>query len=141
MTHFREFVNNQKDCIVHISVFDTFWEPSNKVYKENVSCFCGDKERLKLLWLLPTDHSSSLTNQAESKMLVHLFVHIGPKVLVAEYITRFLCSQVTSKGVIMVFVQDFYPRRFNLRYVQYGSFVEKFFALRLVAEVNIQIRI
>ena len=93
--------------------------------------------RLKLPWLLPTDHSSSLTNQAGSKVRVHLFVHVGPEVFMTESIVRFLGSQVTSKGVIMVFLQDFYPKALNLGYVQYGSLVEKLSALRPIAEVNI----
>ncbi len=59
----------------------------------------------------------------------------------AEGIVRFLGSLVTSKGVIMVFLQDFHPKGLNLGYVQYGSFVEELSALRSVTEVNIQIRI
>ncbi len=50
----------------------------------------------------------------------------------AESIVRFLGSQVTSKGVIMVFLQDFHPKGLNLGYIQYGSFVEELSALRLV---------
>ncbi len=55
----------------------------------------------------------------------------------AESIVRFLGSKVTSKGVIMVFLQDFHPKGLNLRYVQYGSFVEELSALRPVTEVDI----
>ncbi len=55
----------------------------------------------------------------------------------AESIVRFLGSQVTSKGIIMVFLQDFHPKGLNFGYVQYGSFVDKLSALRLVAEVDI----
>ncbi len=55
----------------------------------------------------------------------------------AEYIVRFLDSQVTSKGVIIVFFQNSYLKNRNLRYVQYGSFVEELSALRSVVEVNI----
>ncbi len=54
----------------------------------------------------------------------------------AESIVRFLDSQMTSKGVVMVFPQDFYPKGLNLGYVQYGSFVEKLSALRPVAKVD-----
>ena len=93
--------------------------------------------RLKLSWLLPTDHLSSFTNQAGSKVRVHLFVHIGPEVFVAECIVRFFGSQLTSKGVIIEFLQDFYAKSLNLRYIQYRSFVEKLSALRLVAKVDI----
>ncbi len=78
-----------------------------------------------------------MTNQAGSIVRVHLFVHFGLKVLMAESIVRYLGSQVTSKGVIMVFLQDFYPKSLNLGYVQYGSFVEKLSALRPVAEIDI----
>ncbi len=83
------------------------------------------------------DHSSSLTNQAGSTVRVHLFVHVGPEVFVTECIVRFLGSQVTSNGVIMVFLQDFHLKGLNLRYVHYGSFVEELSALRPVAEVNL----
>ncbi len=55
----------------------------------------------------------------------------------AEYIIRFLGSQVTSHGVTMVFLQDFHLKSLKLRYVQYGSFVEELSALHLVAEINI----
>ncbi len=41
----------------------------------------------------------------------------------------------------MVFFQDFYPKGLNLRYVQYGSFVEELSALRPVTEVDIEIQI
>ena len=79
-------------------------------------------KRLKLPWLAPTDQSSPLTNQAGSTIRFHLFVHVGSKVFVAESIIRFFGSQVTSKGLSMVFVQDFHPRGFSLEYVQYGLF-------------------
>ena len=92
---------------------------------------------MKLPWLHPTDYSSSLTNQAGSTVRVHLFVYVGPEVFIEDSIVRFLGSQVTSKGVIMMFIQDFYPKGLNLGYIQYGSFVEKLSALRLVPEVNI----
>ncbi len=59
----------------------------------------------------------------------------------SEGIVRFLGSQVTSKGVIMVFFQDFHPKGLDFGYVQYGSFVEELSPLRPVAEVNIKIRI
>ncbi len=83
------------------------------------------------------DHSSSLTNQAGSTVRVYLFVHVGPEVFMAEGIVRFLGSQVTSNGVIMVFLQDFYPKGLDLGYVQYGSFVEELSALHPVTEVDI----
>ncbi len=92
---------------------------------------------MKLPWLLPTDHSSSLTNQAGSTVRVQLFVYVGPEVFMAKSIVRFLGSQVTSKGVIMVFLQDFHPKGLNLGYVQDGYFVEELCALRPVTEVDI----
>ncbi len=141
MTHFGEFVDNHKYYVVCTPVSDTFWQPSNKVHGENVKFFCGDRNRLKLPWLLPTDQSSSLTNQAGSIVRVHLFVHFEPEVFVAECVVCFLGSHVTRKGVIMVFFQDFYLKGFNLGYIQYGSFVEELSPLRPVAEVNIKIRI
>ena len=56
----------------------------------------------------------------------------------AKSIVRFLGSQVTtSKGVIMVFLQDPYPKGLNLGYVQYRSFVEELSAVRPVTEVDI----
>ncbi len=70
-----------------------------------------------------------------------MYVNAGPEALMTESIVRFLGSQVTSKEVIMVFLQDFHPKSLNLGYVQYGSFVEKLSALRPVAEVDIEIRI
>ncbi len=94
-----------------------------------------------LPWLLSTDHSSSLTNQAKSIVRVHLFVNVGLKVFMAEGIVRFLGSQVTSKGVIMVFIKDFHPKGLNLRYVQCGPFVEELSPLHPVTDVDIQIRI
>ncbi len=54
-----------------------------------------------------------------------------------ENIVRFLVSQVISKGVIMVFLQDFYPKSLIKGYVQHGSFVEELSALRPVTKVNI----
>ena len=87
--------------------------------------------------MLSTDHSSSLTNQAGSKVRVHLFVHVGPDVFMAESIVRFLGSQVTGKRVIMVFLQDFHPKGLNLGYLPDRSFVEKLSALRPVEEVDI----
>ncbi len=92
---------------------------------------------LKLPWLLPTDRSSSMTNQAGSTVRVHLFVYVGPEVLMGESIVRFLCSQVTSKRVIMGFLQDFYSKGLNFGYIKYGSFVEKLSGLRPVAYVDI----
>ena len=83
------------------------------------------------------DHSSSLTNQAESTVRVHLFVHVGPEVFMAEGIVRFFDSQVISNEVIMLFLQDFNPKFLDFGYVQYGSFVENLSALRPGAEVNI----
>ncbi len=74
-----------------------------------------------------------MTNQAGSTVRVHLF---GPEVFIAEGIVRFFGSQVTSKGFIMVFVQDLHPKGLDLGYVQYGSFVEELSALRPVTEVN-----
>ncbi len=59
----------------------------------------------------------------------------------ADSIVRFLGSQVTSKGVIMVFLQNFHSKGPNLGYVQYRFFVEKLSELRPVAEVDIEIRI
>ncbi len=56
-------------------------------------------------------------------------------------IVCFLGSQVTSKGVIMGFLQDFHPKDLDLGYVQYGSFVEELSTLRPVTEVDISIRI
>ncbi len=90
-----------------------------------------------LPWLLSTDDSSSLTNQAESTVRIYLLVYVGPEVFIMESIVHYLDNQLISKEVIMVFLQDFYPKGLNLGYVQYGSFVEKLTALRPVAEVNI----
>ncbi len=94
-------------------------------------------KRLKLPWLLLMDHSISLTNHAESIVRVHLFVHVGLEIFMAEKIVRFFGSQVTGKGVIMMFFQDFHPKGLNLGYIQDGSFVEKLPALRSVAKVDI----
>ncbi len=141
MTHFREFVESHKDCVVYISVCNTFWEPSNKVHGKSVLYFFGDKKRLKLSWLLSTDHSSSLTNQARSKVCVYLFVHVGTELFVAECILCFLSSHMTSKGVIMLFLHDFHLKNLNLGYVQYISFIKKLSALRPVSELDIEIRI
>ena len=55
----------------------------------------------------------------------------------AESIVCFLGSQVNSKGVIMVFLQDFHRKGLNLEYLQYGSFVEKLSALRPVEGLDI----
>ncbi len=132
MTHFGEFVDNHKDYVVLSPICDTIWNPRNKVHGENVSCLCGDRERLKLPWLLPTDHFSSLTNQAGSTVRVNFFVYVGEEGFMAEGIVRFLGSKVTSKGVIVVFLQDLHPKGLNLGYVQYGSFVEELSALRPV---------
>ncbi len=82
-----------------------------------------------------------MTNQAGSTVRVHLFVDVGPEVFMIECIVRFLGSQVSSKGVIMVFLQDFYPKGLNLVYVKYRFFVKKLSALRPVAEVDIEIGI
>ncbi len=87
------------------------------------------------------DHSSSLTSQAKSTVRVHMFVYVRPEILIAECIVRFLGSKVTSKGVIMVFLQDFSPKSLNLEYKQYRSFVEELSSLRAVADVNISIKI
>ncbi len=55
----------------------------------------------------------------------------------AECIVCFFGRQVTSKEVIIVFLQDFHLKSLKLRYVQYRSFVEKLSALRPVEEVDI----
>ncbi len=59
----------------------------------------------------------------------------------AEYTVCFFDSQVTSNGVIMVFLQDFYLKDLNLGYIQYGFFVEEVSELRLVVAVDFEIRI
>ena len=117
MTDFGEFVNKNKDYVVCIPVWDTFWLPSNKIHRENGLCPCGDKKRLKLSWLLLKDLSISLTNQAGTTASVHLVEHSGPQVFVADCIVEFISSQMTSKGVIMVFLQDFHPKKLNLGYL------------------------
>ncbi len=102
-----------------------------------------EKTSRALVWIRrgwsypPTNHSSSLTNQAGSTVRVYLFVHVGPEVFMGKSILHFHCSHVTSKGIIMIFLQDFHPKSLNLGYVQYGSFVEKLSALRPVTEVDI----
>ncbi len=55
----------------------------------------------------------------------------------AEGIVRFLGGLVTIKIVIMVFIQDFHPQGLNLRYLQYGSFVDELSALRPLTKVDI----
>ncbi len=115
MTHFREFIHNQKNWVVCSRVYNTLLYTNNKIYEKNILCFCWDGMRLKLLQLLPKDHSSSSTNQAGNTIFVYVFIYIEPEIFLTEYIVKIFGCQVPCKGVIMVFFQKFNLKSFNLR--------------------------
>ena len=50
-------------------------------------------------------------------VFVQSFVNVWPEVSLTEYIVFFPDSQVPFKMVIMVFFQDFHPKKLNHRYI------------------------
>lgn len=71
------------------------------------------------------DNSYLLLNCIRNIIRVYFFLYIWPEIFMPQYILHIFGSQVTYKGVIVLFFQDFYSKNTDIEYIQYKYLVKK----------------